>query len=177
MRTYNKILKRSIKLAKSTYYQHAFQKHKNYIKSTWRIIKDILNSTKKYPEAFCVNGELISDKVVLANQLNLYFSNIGSNIASQIVTSDQKSYTDYLHSPCKIEFKFKEINVQYTKEIIDSLKAKSSCGVDGLSVKLLKLIMSTSLALVINQSLLSGNLPDQLKTAKVSLFLVSLCQG
>ena len=64
----------------------------------------------------------------------------------------------------------KEITVQYTKDIIDSLKAKSSCGVDGLSVKLLKLIkdeISTSLTLVINQSLLSGIFPDQLKIAKV----------
>ena len=81
------MLKRSIKIAKSTYYQHSFKKHKNDIKSNWRIIKDILNSTKKknnYPEAFLINGELISDKVVLANQLNLYFSNIGSNLASQI---------------------------------------------------------------------------------------------
>ena len=106
-------------------------------------MKYILNSTKKknnYPEAFWINGELISDEVVLANQLNLYLANIGSNIASQIVASDQKSYTDYLQYPCKITFKFKEITVQYTKEIIDSLKAKSSCGVDGLSVKLLKLI-------------------------------------
>ena len=97
LRTYNKILKRRIKIAKSTYYQQSFQKHKNDVKSTWRIIKDILNSTKKknnYPEAFLINGELISDKVVLANQLNLYFSNIGSNLASQIVASDQKSYTD-----------------------------------------------------------------------------------
>ena len=107
---------------------------------------------------------------MLANQLNLYFSNIGSNIASQIVTSDEKSYTDYLHSSCKIQFKCKEITVQYTKEIIDSLKAKSSCGVNGLSVKLLKLIkdeISTSLTLVINQSLLSGIFPDQLNIAKV----------
>ena len=86
---------------------------------------------------------------MLANQLNLYFSNIGSNIASQIVISDE---------------------TQYNKEIIDSLKAKSSCGVDGLSVKLLKLIkdeMSTSLTLVINQSLLSGIFQAQLNIAKV----------
>ena len=62
-----------------------------------------------YPGAFLINGELISDKVVLANQLNLYFSNIGSNLASEIVASDQKSYTDYLHSPCNIAFKFKVV--------------------------------------------------------------------
>ena len=107
-----KILQRSITLAKPTYYHHLFQKHKNDIKCSWRIIKYILNSAEKknnYPEAFWINGELISDNIVLANQLNLYFSNIGSNIASQIVNSGQKSYTDFLHSPCKIEFKFKEI--------------------------------------------------------------------
>ena len=76
LRTYNEIVKRSIKLAKSTYYQHSFQKHKNDIKSNCRIIKDILNSIKQknnYPETFWINGELISDKVVLADQLNLYF--------------------------------------------------------------------------------------------------------
>ena len=50
--------------------------------------------------------------------------------------------TYMLHA--KLRFKFKEITVQYTKEIIDSLKAKSSCGVDGLSVKLLKLIKDES---------------------------------
>ena len=46
------------------------------MKSTWLTIKDILNSTKKknnYPEAFWINGELISDKVVLANQFKLIF--------------------------------------------------------------------------------------------------------
>ena len=41
LRTYNKILKRNIKQAKKAYYQEAFQKHQNDIKSTWRIIKDI----------------------------------------------------------------------------------------------------------------------------------------
>ena len=41
LRTYNNILKRNIKQAKKAYYQEAFQKHQNDIKSTWRIIKDI----------------------------------------------------------------------------------------------------------------------------------------
>ena len=47
LRNYNKILKRNIKQAKKAYYQEAFQKHKNDIKSTWRIIKDILNKSQK----------------------------------------------------------------------------------------------------------------------------------
>ena len=44
-------------------------------------------------------------------------------------------------------------------KIIDNLQAKTSSGVDGLSVKLLKLIK--------DQSFQSGIFPDQLKIAKV----------
>ena len=61
----------------------SFKKHNNDMKSSWRIIKYILNSTKKknnYPEAFWISGELISDKVVLANQLNFI-----SQILAQIL--------------------------------------------------------------------------------------------
>ena len=47
LRAYNKILKRSIKLAKTDYYQFSLTKYKNDIQGTWRIIKDILNKTQK----------------------------------------------------------------------------------------------------------------------------------
>ena len=78
--------------------------------------------------------------------------------------------TYILHSELSLS-----LNVQYNNEIIDGLKAIRSCGVDGLSVKLLKLIkdeMSTSLTLVINQSLLSGIFPDQI--AKVIPIYISI---
>ena len=55
-------------------------------------------------------------------------------------------------------------------KIIDNLQAKTSSGVDGLSVKLLKLIqddVASSITLIINQSFQSGIFPDQLKIAKV----------
>ena len=84
LRTYNKILKRNIKQAKKAYYQEAFQKHQHDIKSTWRIIKDILNKSQKqknYPDTFLVDGKLISDKLIIAKQFNSYFSNIGQNIS------------------------------------------------------------------------------------------------
>ena len=55
-------------------------------------------------------------------------------------------------------------------EIIDKLKPKSSCGIDRLSNKLLKLIkieISESLTLIINQSINTGIFPNKLKIAKV----------
>ena len=173
LRTYNKILKRNIKQAKKAYYQEAFQKHQNDIKSTWRIIKDILNKSQKqknYPDTFLVDGKLISDKLIIAKQFNSYFSNIGQNLASEIITPNNKSFTDYLISPCGIGFNFVNVTVADIMKIIDNLQAKTSSGVDGLSVKLLKLIkddVASSITLIINQSFQSGIFPDQLKIAKV----------
>ena len=173
LRTYNKILKRNIEQAKKAYYQEAFQKHKNDIKSTWRIIKDILNKSQKqknYPDTFLVDGKLISDKLIIAKQLNSCFSNIGQNLASEIIAPNNKSFTDYLISPCGIGFNFVNVTVADIMKIIDNLQAKTSSGVDGLSVKLLKLIkddVASSITLIINQSFQSGIFPDQLKIAKV----------
>ena len=94
LRTYNKILKRNIKQAKKAYYQEAFQKHKNDTKSTWRIIKDILNKSQKpknYPDTFLVDGKLSSDKLIIAKQFNPYFSNIDQNLASEIITPNTRA--------------------------------------------------------------------------------------
>ena len=71
------------------------------MKSTWRIIKDILNSTKmknNYPEAFWINGELISDKVVLAhdapvnNWLHSLFIQVDVHLNDTIVTPSSNTY-------------------------------------------------------------------------------------
>ena len=163
--TYNKILKRNIKQAKKAYYQEAFQKHKNDIKSTWRIH---LKNKTKYPDTFLVNGKLNSDILTIAKQFNSYFSNIGQNLASEIITPNNKSFTDNLISPCGIGFNFVNVTVADIIKIIDNLQAKTSSGVDGLSVKLLKLIkddVDSSITLIINQSVQSGIFSDQLKIA------------
>ena len=54
--------------------------------------------------------------------------------------------------------------------MINNLKTKTSCGEDGLPIKLLKLInndICSSITLIINQSFMSGIFPEQLKIAKV----------
>ena len=156
-RTYNKILKRNIKMAKYAYYQVSFSKYKNDIKGTWSVIKEVLNKTQNTPDHsdyFKLDGCVIADKITIANQFN-----------------KGKSFKDYLHSPVNnVNFKFKLIDIENAVNIIDGLKTKSSCGHDGLSVKMLKQIkyeMSSSITLIINQSLTTGIFPERLKIAKV----------
>ncbi len=55
LKTYNNILKQSIRLAKKSYYEQIFNKVKNDIKGTLKTIKAILNKTKRkkmFPKIF-----------------------------------------------------------------------------------------------------------------------------
>ena len=85
-------------------------------------------------------------------------------------TNVRPTYKNFLTNPCLNQFSLAPINEETTIKIIDSLKAKSREGVDGLSVKLLKAIKyetSKAITHIINQSLHTGIFPDKLKLAKV----------
>ncbi len=83
MSTYHQ---RAVKLA--TYYKACFEKYKHDMRKTQSTINDILNKSKKkksFPEAFNEDGQTISDKIEIANQLNLYFTNIGLNLNTSVI--------------------------------------------------------------------------------------------
>ena len=69
LKTYNTILKNSIRSAKRKYYYERFDKSKNNIKNTWRYINEIMNRNTKnnFPDVFVNNGKLINDKDLIAN--------------------------------------------------------------------------------------------------------------
>ena len=65
---------------------------------------------------------------------------------------------------------FSQINEREVLSIINKLKNKTSSGKDRISNKLLKSIkseISETIAIIINQSILTGIFPVQLKLAKV----------
>ena len=172
MHTYNNILKNNIKEAKIKYYTDCFNKYKDNVKNTWQTIKEVLNKTKKktyFPNYFKLNGSLITDKQMIADNFNRFFVNVGPNSAAQINFSNN-AFKDYLQTPCAHKLSFKPVSEETIGKIIDSLKSKTSCGHDGISVKLIKhmkLDINKALTLLINQSFASGFFPDNLKIAKV----------
>ena len=67
-------------------------------------------------------------------------------------------------------FQFKPVDEETVFKIIDMLQPKLSCGIDDISVKLLKTIKAEiykPITLIINQMLATGIFPDKLKLAKV----------
>jgi hypothetical protein len=170
---YNIVLRKSIRLAKTSYYQNNFELYKNDIKKTWSTINDILNKTRKkkhFPEYFCVDDEHIHDKLEIANKFNIYFTNIGPKLASTIDQPVGKSFTTFLNKKISSKLSFHEVTSDHVSKIIDKLRTKLSFGFDGISTKLLKYvkhILLLPLTVTINQSLKTGIFPEMLKIAKV----------
>ena len=172
--TYNRILKRSIRLAKIKYYQYCFDKFKQDTRKTWMTINTILNKVnnkKDLPKYFVINDSNIYNQDSIVNEFNKFFVNIGPNLAEKIPTSNTHNFKKYLKKTINSRFQFSSVSTQDITKIIDNLKSKTSYGYDGVSNKILKYVkdeLVEPLLLIINQSLSQGKFPDKLKLAKVT---------
>ena len=142
------------------------------MKKTWKTINETLNRSKRgsnITSIFYHNGITLSSAKDIANAFNVYFANIGKNLASEIEQNmnDIIDYTQYLSTPItETRLQFKCITDNDTQKDIDRLGNKCSSGHDGISNKLLKLLkmeLSNSLTLIINQMITTGIFPDSFK--------------
>ena len=76
--TYNRILRNCIRIVKTNYYHNTFDKYRNYIKSTWTKINEIMRrgTKSKFPESFLINETYVKDNPKIADEFNSYFSGI-----------------------------------------------------------------------------------------------------
>ena len=172
-RTYSRILKRTISLAKKDYYHTQLTLHRKDSRKTWDTIRSLLSANKsksEFPNFFMVNDTKITDDTIIANNFNKFFTNIGKKLAAKINTSNLPAHTEYLTQQVPFTFSFREVNPNDITKIIDKFKSKSSVGFDNISMKLIKKVavhLSLPLSVIINQSLNTGIFPDKLKIAKV----------
>ena len=174
LRTYNRILKRTIRQAKLNFYNTVFEKCKTNPKETWKTINGIIKrkESTKFPDFINVNNEKITNKSIIVNKFVSYFGQIGMEMASTIKPADSfhSTYKNYLNSNIKTHFKFEKVTVSDIKLIINNLKQKSSAGYDGISnilIKKLEPVIIKPITLIINQAISSGIFPEKLKLAKI----------
>ena len=173
LNTYNKILKRSIRMAKQRHYRNIFNIYSGNVKKTWSMINDILHKNKqntKLPIYFKHGEKKISDKKDIANKFNAFFTNIGKNLADKIEEVPHRHFSDYLVSKPNTKFEFQPVEIKEVNKIISQLDSKSSSGYDSISnilIKSIAEIISKPLTVIINQCLKISIFPNQLKKAKV----------
>ena len=152
-----------------------FQAQKTDLKKSWGILNEALNRNKEkidLPSEFIYKNKTITDAIEIANSFNEYFANIGPNLSKKIdpPVNSTTTYKSYLTDPTDFRFQFRRISELEVRTAIDNLENKTSCGCDGISNKLLKLIkneISKPITLIVNQSLKTGIFPKAFKIAKV----------
>ena len=170
--TYRNTLTSVLRKAKKDYYSLQFQTHKNDIKSTWKVINDVLKNKdgkKLGIDKITHNGNTITDSHEIAEAFNAYFVNIGPNLANNIPASNN-TFHSYLKNPNPNSIFFLPVDETEIINIVNQLKAKKSSGFDGISTFLLKQIIheiAAPLTHIFNLSLSTGIFPSKMKVAKV----------
>ena len=93
-RKYNKmkkILKKVCFAAETNYYEHLFDLCQKNSKKTWNLINEITCRKKRDKNSILAmktaNGRTTNDAKVIANTLNIFFTNIGTNMSNRLPTS------------------------------------------------------------------------------------------
>ena len=120
------------------------------------------------PNFFRQNKDILNNPKDIADGFNDFFAGIGPQLAAEIDQTG-RSYESYLDN-CDSLFKFSSITETSILNVIKKLKPKTSSGVDCVSNKLLKRIapiIISPLHYLINLSLETGFVPQQMKVSKI----------
>jgi hypothetical protein len=173
LKTFNAILKKTIRNAKISYYHSQFDRYKKDSRKTWSIINDVLgkmHNKRDFPTHFKINDAKISDKQSIAEKFNIFFSTIGSNLADANNNFNRNAFKTYLTQNIRSRFSFSPITPTDIEKVITKIKSKNSAGHDDLSNRIIKQIgpiIAAPLSIIINQSFATGIFPEKLKIAKV----------
>ena len=123
---------------KSHYFHSQFERFKLDAKKTWNQIKGILNKQKSnsLPLDFLIDGNQVSDKKIIADKFNIYFNNIGPDLASKINTFGKKSFKSYLTNTPTAKFELHLVTEQEIINIIQNMQPKNTFGYDEISNKI-----------------------------------------
>ena len=163
-----------------TYYRKKIQENTTNTKKLWKVINNIIGKYKHSGSIISyitVDGVCKYDPNVIANEFGKFYSQLGSNLASQIKKS-LKPIEEYLS---KIPGTLRSLALHSTsaleiEKIAITLPSKTSFGYDKISNIMLKSIIpgiSTPLSIVFNQSISTGKFLQKMKQAEV----VSLYRG
>ncbi|MCP4052884.1 MAG: reverse transcriptase family protein, partial [Mesoflavibacter sp.] len=169
--TYRDIYNKAIKDAKKIFYREQLDQNKDDLRKTWQTLRKVIS--KSNDKTSCIDEIRVNDTSYtnnndISNKFNDYFTSIASEIASEINPSPLNP-CDFIPEIDSI-FRLREINTHVLVKLVKKMENKKSSDMFGLSNCLLKQIINSiavPLVHIINQSIKTGQIPSQLKIAKV----------
>ena len=106
---------------------------------TWKILNQVIKRSKRNSVIGEIidNNRNITDKHVIANKFNTYFTNIGSNLASKI-KHVKSSHYDFLTGNYVNSMFFNPITEFEILDIMNSLRNSTSKGHDNTTTNIAK---------------------------------------
>ena len=173
----DKFCNKQIDLAKKKYYKNFFDEHRDNSKKQWQLINGLLNRNAKYSGSIRLkdeHGNILSRNSDVAAKFNEYFSNIATNIKTQISTRqtfDPGGFEQFLqHGPAvDTEITLSPVTSHEVLGVINKFKNKATLDTKIEPMKCASEVTNFTeiLAFIINSSFTQGIFPDPLKSARV----------
>ena len=171
-RNYRNMYNKLVRISKKMHYTNTLNSHANNPKKTWETLKELTTGkhTQSKISKITANNATLEDPQLIAEEFNSFFTGIGSTIANSVEPT-LKTFADYLTPPNANapSLSFSPITHSQLISTINSMAAKSSTDISGISTKMIKQIkfeIAQPLLHLFNLSLTSGTFPSQLKTSR-----------
>lgn len=164
------LVTKKIKSAKLNFYSSELDSCGGDSRKYWNVLKKVLKYKKKNISKVRVDNVVVNvegNECLIANVFNNYFSNIVSELkhkefGEDIFLLDDNTYPVHLTSF--------STNISEVTNTINSMKNKTSCGIDGLNILTIKENVDSFAPVLCNifkASLMHGIVPEIFKTALV----------
>jgi len=161
-----------IRRSKKAYYFKRFELCKNNMKATWRLINSVIrpngSNNRNTIKRILFNNVEYCGEAEIANVINTFFSEVGSNIAESLPESET-NFNSYLTGDRPNSFFFSPVSHSDVEQCIKLLKNKS-CNVNYVPAAVYKYVsplVSPILSDIFNSSVSQGYFPKLFKTARV----------
>ena len=177
-RVYRKTLRKSIKIAKSKFYCKKIIENKGNRKKTWQIINKLRGKSQNtINPQFIIDNKTITDRRIIANEFNKYFTSIASNMNEKLFSaciddgipiSALPSFDSYLTTPCKSTIYLYDCTQDEVSNIISELENGKSSDIPIKVIKKASPKITPILVSYFNKFMSNGIFPDILKTGRVN---------
>ena len=170
-KTFKNRLQHKIKIEEKNHYCDLFQKYKGNMKRSWSLIKTILyrGSKTKIQNKFALsNGDVVTDRNIICEKFNNFFTGIGPSLANAIPDQD-KTPKSYLSDRLTNTIFLYAVTEKEIEKIVTDLN-NGAPGYDDIPALILKLALpyiKEPMMYICNLSLLEGVFPECLKIANV----------
>lgn len=168
------------KKAKSCYYANKIGENSDKPKNLWKILKSLGAGknvlTRSNSVGLGVGDGVSFDKLTVAEKFNNFFVNVASSLVSILPPSTGKYGLDFVRNfyngknVTENQFCLSQVDEDVVQNLLKKVNSCKSTGLDKLPAKFIKEaapVITRPLTHIINLSIKSGQVPDDMKSARV----------